>query len=583
MKNILRFIYRQKRKFSYLGTGIAVIIFLIGTFFVFQRQIQYSHAASISSLTDNSLVAAYSFTDGLGRDMSGNGNDATINGNQVVTGKLGSGLSFNGATDYLSVLNSASLNNFQDNHLTISFWINPQQSSQDSVVLGKFWSNIWVAPYYQYGIELARGNMPTFYVGLQSGLKGASMGKTIPYGKWSHIAVVFNGSQVVFYLNGNLVRKQSFITSITPRDTNLQIGADENIQQFFKGTLDEIRIYNQALTQTEIQNEMNSEITKISPSPSVIPTAVVTEMPTPTQQPSSTIWPSKLDTGWEHTGVSLTKVTSLYYAEIPGEVLDAKDFLGGVEVKANNVTIKRSRVSGKGSGPGAGIWIDQGVSGTVIEDVEVTSDANADITNESQIVDRAITAFKTTGTVMRRVYAHKIIRGLQYGCDTLIEDSYIDDEINPSTAHMSAIGGETCPNFKLTVRHNTIGLAQNDYNSAALLFYPPQTDADKAAGAQHVTIFYDNNFIYGGTYCMWISSDPQISGTLTATNNIFSTKYHPDCGNQTYAPGLGEGFPYFADHVGTEGNLSISWSNNIWSAPGMAKDGQQVNFVYPHY
>jgi len=252
-------------------------------------------------------------------------------------------------------------------------------------------------------------------------------------------------------------------------------------------------------------------------------------------------------------------VNGIYYATTPGQVLDSKEFKDGVVVEANNVTIKRSKVEGKGSGPGAGIWVNQGVSGTLIEDVEVTSQAGFNASDENTIVDRAITGFKTNGLTMRRVYAHNMIRGLQYGCDTLIEDSFVDDEINPTGAHMSAIGGETCSSFTLTVRHNNIGLSPNVNDSAALLFYPPQVGA---YGTQNLNITFQNNLIYGGTYCMWLSSDPQFTGTATVTGNHFGTNYYSSCG--LYGT-------HFKDNWGSEGSATMDWSNNT-------KNGSTVTF-----
>ena len=71
-------------------------------------------------------------------DSSGNGNTATLlNGVAWDTGKYGSGLSFDGANDYLSVPNSPSLN-VSGNALTLSMWVNPNTASTgDHVLLGK--------------------------------------------------------------------------------------------------------------------------------------------------------------------------------------------------------------------------------------------------------------------------------------------------------------------------------------------------------------------------------------------------------------------------------------------------------------
>ena len=82
------------------------------------------------------------------------------------------------------------------------------------------------------------------------------MGSALALNQWSHLAVVFDGSQVLFYLNGLLVTTASLPATITARSNPFRLGADDNTQQFFKGSLDEVRIYNRALTAQEIQTDM---------------------------------------------------------------------------------------------------------------------------------------------------------------------------------------------------------------------------------------------------------------------------------------------------------------------------------------
>lgn len=211
------------------------------------------------------LVAGYTFNEGTGTsagDRSGNGNTATLlGGTSWAAGKYGQGLSFDGVNDYLSILNSASTN-ISGNGLTLSMWVNPQQltGSSDSVVIGKFWNTSMTSPYYQYGLEFARGNEPYLYIGQASGgLIMATMGTTLQYGTWSHLAITFDGVQAKFYLNGALVATKTAAVSITARGNALNIGADVTPMQFVKGALDEVRIYNRALSAAEVVTDMNTQ------------------------------------------------------------------------------------------------------------------------------------------------------------------------------------------------------------------------------------------------------------------------------------------------------------------------------------
>jgi hypothetical protein len=135
-------------------------------------------------------------------------------------------------------------------------WINPAAGGSDSVVLGKFWNTTMTAPYYQYGLELAGGTTPNFQVGTTSGVLSASMGSALALNQWSHLAVVFDGSQVQYFVNGILLTTAPLPATIVARGNSLHLGADNSVWQFFNGSLDEVRIYNSALTVQEVQNDM---------------------------------------------------------------------------------------------------------------------------------------------------------------------------------------------------------------------------------------------------------------------------------------------------------------------------------------
>ena len=210
------------------------------------------------------LVAGWAFGESFGttvNDVSGNGNTATLqNGPTWASGKFGGGLQFDGVNDYLTVLNSASLN-LSGNAMTLSMWINPSGGGGDQVPFAKFWSGTMSSPFYQYGVELDGGTTPHMYFGTASGLVGASMGSPLAVGQWSHLAIVFDGSQVRFYVNGNFVSSAPLAASITARDSLLQMAADARPSQFFRGSLDDVRLYNRAQSQSEVTSDMNAPLT----------------------------------------------------------------------------------------------------------------------------------------------------------------------------------------------------------------------------------------------------------------------------------------------------------------------------------
>ena len=208
------------------------------------------------------LAAAWGFNEVSGAtaaDSSGNNNTATLlNGLGRVAGKYGSGLSFDGSNDYLTAANSTSLN-VSGTALTLSMWLKPSGGSSDQVLLGKHWNTSMTAPYYQYGLELqSGGTRPVFMIGTTGGLLSATMGSTLSTTQWSHLAVSFDGTTVRFYVNGALVSSQGLVASITARTNPLRIGADASTSQFYKGLLDDVRIYTRTQSAADIQADMNT-------------------------------------------------------------------------------------------------------------------------------------------------------------------------------------------------------------------------------------------------------------------------------------------------------------------------------------
>jgi glucose/arabinose dehydrogenase/chitodextrinase len=210
------------------------------------------------------LVAGYSFSEGSGTttaDVTANGNTATIrNGALWTAGKYGSGIKLDGSNDFLEIPGSPSVN-LSGTALSFSAWVNPTGGTGDQVLFAKGYNGSMVSPYYQYAVELRGGGIsPALLIGTAGGLKEASMGSALPKGQWSHFAVVFNGAQAAFYLNGALVRTATLAASVVQRDTPLRLGADAQPGQFLNGSLDDVRLYGRTLTQAEVQDDMNTAL-----------------------------------------------------------------------------------------------------------------------------------------------------------------------------------------------------------------------------------------------------------------------------------------------------------------------------------
>ena len=78
---------------------------------------------------------------------------------------------------------------------------------------------------------------------------------------WTHLAATYDAATLRLYVNGVQVSSRAQTGAIAVSTNPLQIGGDTIYGQYFQGKIDEVRIYNRALTGTEIQGDMNIPIT----------------------------------------------------------------------------------------------------------------------------------------------------------------------------------------------------------------------------------------------------------------------------------------------------------------------------------
>jgi len=218
------------------------------------------------------LQLAYSFDEGSGtviHDSSGNSNRGTVvAATWTAAGHTGSALSYDGAGDDVQTPNSASIN-IGGKGLTVEMWANiTAGSAVDYVLLAKPWVNGSTGnPPYQYGLEYDANGAHTldFYFGDTIGAIHGPYSMVPPTGAWTHLAYTFDGSMVRGYLDGVLKISAPIDADIQTRASNLLLGVDGSLGQGFKGKLDDVRIYNRALTLLEIQTDMGRAVAPAVP------------------------------------------------------------------------------------------------------------------------------------------------------------------------------------------------------------------------------------------------------------------------------------------------------------------------------
>ena len=83
----------------------------------------------------------------------------------------------------------------------------------------------------------------------------------MPLNAWTHVALTYDGTTMQLYVNGVLAASQARTGSIQASSNPLWIGGNSPYGEYFQGLIDEIRIYNRALTQAEIQADMAAPTT----------------------------------------------------------------------------------------------------------------------------------------------------------------------------------------------------------------------------------------------------------------------------------------------------------------------------------
>ena len=193
-------------------------------------------------------------------DSSGYGNNGVINGATYTTGKVGNALSFDG-NDYVSIGDSSSLD-ITDN-ITIEGWINPSVGSSGwRTIVSKFETGPRKDIYFylysnSLGIALSGPRDSNWTPGI-----------SISTGVWTHVAVTYDGFNIRLFKNGvnEATVSASGSLSLATNGNPLYIGQNTYWgDECFVGIIDEVRIFNRALTEEEILEHYNAGTSTLSP------------------------------------------------------------------------------------------------------------------------------------------------------------------------------------------------------------------------------------------------------------------------------------------------------------------------------
>jgi hypothetical protein len=201
------------------------------------------------------LVLALSFDETTGvtaRDASPAANHGTLRGGTWTTaGRHRGGVVFDGVDDWVTVPDADSLD--VRTALTLMAWVRPRVVGTWDTVLMKEASG--TLAYSLYGANASRR------VSTELGPFEVASTTTLATNTWTHVAVTYDGSTTRLYLNGVQRVSRSGVRSIPATANPLRIGGNAVWNnEWFDGTLDELRVYSRALTAADVLADMNAGI-----------------------------------------------------------------------------------------------------------------------------------------------------------------------------------------------------------------------------------------------------------------------------------------------------------------------------------
>ncbi|MFH0928921.1 MAG: LamG domain-containing protein, partial [Candidatus Aenigmatarchaeota archaeon] len=192
--------------------------------------------------------------DGDATDSSTNTNDGTRIGGSWVGGVSNLALALNGADEYVNIPNNPTLDMTEE--ITVMAWIYHKNYDTCEIVItmkeyswrfvtGGTWTNGAGANTLSLQIWNSTGTQFNHYADVR-----------VPLNEWHHVAAVWDGSNVYYYFDGQPAGSDAHSTGMQASAENVYIGMGSgDCQGFFNGTIDEVKLWDVALTPADILQE----------------------------------------------------------------------------------------------------------------------------------------------------------------------------------------------------------------------------------------------------------------------------------------------------------------------------------------
>jgi hypothetical protein len=193
-------------------------------------------------------------------DLTTNGNNGTLTNGTTFDSANGGSILFDGTNDYVNLGSNSSYN--LSNNFTLSCWVNPSQLGHGngdelcSLATGS------PAPYISYGLEWMDTGRFRFSIGNTSNqFLNYLSNSTYSLNNWYNVVGTYDGSTIRLYVNNVLQNSTSVSTTVTYSANQMTVGTwfyDISPSNALTGRISHVKIYNRALTASEIQQNFNA-------------------------------------------------------------------------------------------------------------------------------------------------------------------------------------------------------------------------------------------------------------------------------------------------------------------------------------
>lgn len=240
-----------------------VVLSAVGTY-IFQLEVSDGELVSTDTVTverqaapdpggssPDSLLAHWRL-DGDGLDSSGSGHDGTVAGTSTVSGQVDSALLFNGNSDYVSIPSF----DVTGDQLTISTWIRKDQNIAayyDERIIAKSTSTASAEHYWMLSTIKVGSDLRTRVRLRTNGSVLTLVDSTnLQLGTWYHLGFTYDGSQVCIWIDGSASDCAATSGDVGQGNVPVNIGRNPDGYGVWPGALDDVRIYEAALTASEM-------------------------------------------------------------------------------------------------------------------------------------------------------------------------------------------------------------------------------------------------------------------------------------------------------------------------------------------